>query len=292
MLRWFKDYNKGRSAYEYRVKPFNFLLSFQSLKPEQLASDDFEAHKWWSSRKHLAPAPVAPFNTDPDKAAENTFDRKMRPAKGRDARVPKRWLMSYARTLTRYHLQPEDKFWTGASSVEKVRRFSGVLRRRNVVALTAQHIGKEADRYEEQRHVAHDEGTDILYDLDPTGRDKLIETIKAGRKRFSVRKIMKTANVSDHTLAAAVSGRGLVPDATLVRIAEAIGVLSRHRELHTANEAELLEQAFEWVCTEPGGLAKLARELAIDPSNLKKMLTGKRKFSAVALQSLILLFNH
>ena len=104
--------------------------------------------------------PVSPFNRDPSLAAREAFDRKSR------KKVPDTWLMTYSRSLADYHIHPEHKFRCTGTGAQQVRRFSGVLARRHVVAGPARLIGKEADQWEQQRYVGPDDGDDILYGLD------------------------------------------------------------------------------------------------------------------------------
>ena len=273
--RWFSAFNRGLD-YERKVRPVGFLLSFKALKPEQIAAADPDAWLWWSTHKRR-PAPVAPFNRDPRLAAQHAFDRKSRKA------VPDGWLMTYSRSLADYHIHPEHKFWC-AEAGGQTRRFSGVLKRRHVIAGPARLIGKEADQWEEQRYVGPDDGSDILYDLSPTSRRDMIAAIKLARERFSIRTMTKAAGVSDHTLAAIVSDRKLVADIVLVRVSEAVGRLWVGLEMHTAEEAELVEWAREQAAV--AGSTKFGARIGCDPSNLMAALRGRRGVSPALLTSL------
>jgi transcriptional regulator with XRE-family HTH domain len=262
LLKWFEHYNRGR-PYERKVRPFGFLLSLQAERMEQIADGDREALAWW--RKYRRdPAPTAPFDRDPGEAAKRAFDRRRR-----QLSVPERWLITYADALKDYHLQPEPKFFGG-----EVRRAGGPLRRRHVKAGVTWHIGKEADRWEEQLYIGEDDG-EIDYGLAPDARAKCVANIKEARKRFVVRRFTTAAQCSDKTIAAATSGLNLVSDAKLVHLSDvAIKLLNRMEEQST-EEAALLEWAYEqWLVV---GKSKFAQRLGVDQSNLSKVFLNKRR---------------
>ncbi len=271
LLDWFKFYNWGK-PYEKKVRPFGFLLSLQSEKMEQIAHQDAEAHAWW--RKYKSdPTATAPFDVDPAKAAKEAFDRKRR-----DQKVPERWLKSYADTLSDYHLQPEPKFLDG-----EIRRGSGTLRRRHVLVGVVQHIGKESDHYEEQLHTGED-NTDLNYGLTAEARAKLIVTIKTARKQFSAHRFREAAHVHDKTIAAAVAGRDLVSDATLIHLAEVGNGLLAGYEQQSAEEIEDLEWAFERAVIE--GPYIFAARIGVDGANFSKVRGGMRNISAGMLEKI------
>lgn len=270
LLKWFKSYNRGR-AYEEQVRPFGFLLAMQTDKIELRAHDDPEALAWW--RKYPRdPAPIAPYDLDPKKAAREVFDRRHR-----DLKIPSRWLMTYAEALSDYHLQPETKFFGG----EK-RGNSGRLSRRHIIVTSAQAIGKEADGWEEQLYVGDDDAA-IIYGLTPHARAAHVETIRIARKKFSVRKFTKAAGVTDRTIAAAVSGQNLVSDQVLSRLAGVAARLWLGLEAYTAEEAVLCDWAWEQSILE--GLYSFADRVGVDGSNLSKAIKS-RKFSAGMLAKL------
>jgi hypothetical protein len=68
------------------------------------------------------------------------FDRE------RDVSIPASWLKSHGRSLARYHLHQETKFWGGEYDQR------GPLRRRHVSALSHLSIGNETDHIEESEY--------------------------------------------------------------------------------------------------------------------------------------------
>jgi hypothetical protein len=79
LLRWFKTYNQSRS-YRDQVKPFNFLLAFQASPALSIADESYEfctkAKKGPRPKICSTPKPIAPYNTNIKRAAQNCFDRK------------------------------------------------------------------------------------------------------------------------------------------------------------------------------------------------------------------------
>jgi hypothetical protein len=98
--------------------------------------------------------PVGPFDKDMRKAAQFAFDRET----GNSAEADR--LMSYAEVLAQYHLRPEAKFLNGDFFGR------GRTERRHVVATQLLHIGKEANKWEEQHFLGEDEEAEIEYGVD------------------------------------------------------------------------------------------------------------------------------
>jgi hypothetical protein len=271
LLGWFKAHNRGR-PYANQVRPFNFLLSFQSQKLEQLAAVDPEAAAWLKANRR-DPSPAAPYDRDPTKAAARAFDRRLK-----DASVPVRWLKSYGRSLSRYHLHPEAKFWGGDWTE------AGTLRRRHVVAAGVQHLGKEADQFEEQLFTGEDDDAEIDYGFTPSDRAEMIVTIKGAKSRFGVRKLSRQAGVADQTLSAAISGFRIVADSALAALVAAADTLA-HADTIAIFERKRLR---EWAqaCVRREGRNAFAKRLGVDPHNLGKALTGGRGLSRELMANL------
>ncbi len=91
-LRWFDGYNRGK-PYRLQVKPFNFLLSYQT--------------RFGTPGGKTPPKPVSAYDKDLEKAAASCFDRQTGEA------VPQESLRTYEEALAQYHLHPEAKFHNG-----------------------------------------------------------------------------------------------------------------------------------------------------------------------------------
>jgi DNA polymerase family B len=155
LLGWFKQLNSGRE-YGDQVKPFNFLIALQSR--QKLTETDGEP---WTPqrgrpRKPSPIRPVAPFSRNISEAAETAFDRET------DKRVEPASLITYAEALAQYHLRPEAKFLNGDFFDR------GRTERRHVIATQILHIGKEANKWEEQYFLGPDDGAEIEYGVGQT----------------------------------------------------------------------------------------------------------------------------
>jgi hypothetical protein len=102
VLDWFKWYNAGR-PYPEQVKPFNFLLTFFPRRQEDMATED-PAQDFDARLDEIRP--VAPYETDSEKALKRIFDRNSETF----GTVPRTWLRTVADVFRDYHRQPEYKF--------------------------------------------------------------------------------------------------------------------------------------------------------------------------------------
>ena len=262
LLGWFGGYNRDR-AYAEQVRPFNFLLTFQSHKLEQLAASDPEALEWMR-RNRRDPSPAAPYDRDSAKAALVAFDRRLK-----SAPVPLGWLQSYGRSLSRYHLHAEAKFWGGDWTE------IGSLHRRHVVSCGVEHIGKEADDFTEQLFTGEDDDAEIDYGRSPADRARMVAVIAVAKKRIGVRKLCREAGVSDHTLSAVISGFNIAGDKVLSDLVAAAGRLESAASIASIKERRL--RAFAEACVRSEGLNTFARRLGVDAANLGKVLRGSRR---------------
>ena len=155
LLRWFDGHNKNRDLLD-QVKPFNFLLVFQA--PERLLNPHIElpaAPKKGRRQKRRSIKPVAAFDTDPIRASQSAFDRET----GKCVSVDD--LKTYRQALIGYHLSAESKF-------EDSDHFDrGRTQRRHIKATNVIHIGKEANKWEEQYFTGLDQDEQIEYGVSP-----------------------------------------------------------------------------------------------------------------------------
>ena len=142
------------------MKPFNFLSAFHAQpKFELLDEEQWAAPKRGRPRKQLDVRPIASFNRNIRDAAKNAFDRETgKPISANE-------LKTYADALAQYHLRPEAKFLNGDYSDK------GRTKRRHVVATQIVHIGKEANKWEEQHFLGADDDAEIEYGVGQTADD-------------------------------------------------------------------------------------------------------------------------
>ena len=255
VLNWFKRYNEGR-PYAEQVKPFNFLLTFFARRQEDLTTED-PTHEWDPKFEQMRP--VAPYETDTDKALRRVFDR------GSDhlEAVPKKWLRTVADVLRDYHRQPEYKFLDGGWN-EK-----GILRRRHVFADTIEDIGKETDGWEEDEARTEDQDTVLTYPSSSYDRKRMVALIKSVGKR----ELMREARIAMRTIDAVWVGQDIADD-DLKRLADAAERIVRRKQKSDDEQA----RAVAWLKSkrDETGLIALAKMLGVDAANLGNVISGRR----------------
>jgi hypothetical protein len=204
-LKWFKTFNHER-AYADQVKPFNFLNAFQARLQFDLSDPDCVAvSKRGRPRKQSAIRPVAPFDKDMRKAACFVFDRETGSSVRSDT------LATYAEALTQYHLRPEAKFLNGDFFDR------GRTERRHVIAVQILHIGKEANKWEEQYFLGPDDDAEIEYgpcqtadDLDLGLRElcrQLGERVAARKLEISRTALRRAMRLGAEAMSRAIASR-------------------------------------------------------------------------------------
>ena len=125
------------------------------------------------------PKPVAPGYGD-----LAPFDRES----GDPVRVG--MLKTYRQGLAQYHLHPEGKF-LGGDYLDR-----GLTERRHVLAASIRHIGKEANKLDEQQTLGVDETAHADYGLSPRQRDDEKETLRGEAEITSVAAVARQLGVS------------------------------------------------------------------------------------------------
>jgi hypothetical protein len=257
ILRWFDHFNEGR-PYSEQIRPFGFLTWFHARRTEEIFYDERGEGGQWDQRKR-PPRPVAPFDRDIARAAEEAFDRET------GEPVGKHWLRTYAEALRLYHIHPETKF-LGGGYMEW-----GPLKRRHIFASAVEYIGKEADRWEEDSHFGADEDSAISYGTEPADRERMVEAIRRAVvvEKVGVKQLAKLAMLTDRAVTRVTSGTPPVSDNEIVRLFRAAEDLRAGKRAEDREIAELLE----WAKAQPRSW--LAAKLRYDPSNLRKLLDSK-----------------
>jgi transcriptional regulator with XRE-family HTH domain len=278
ILNWFKTYNAGR-PYASQVKPFNFLSAFQ----ETSCSDpsfigEIEPVAKARRRKGGKPTlrPIAPYDRDPVTAVKACFDRET------GQPIPAGRLKTYAQALSSYHVRPESKFENGDFYDR------GPTRRRHVHAIRVDYIGKESNRWEEQYHLGFDEGADIAYGSNPNAPSGHVKELKPLIGEFGERMVAKQIGVSRNTLRRILSGENQSPSRRLLQqIAATTHALGAEQNDLRAVSTRLRGIAQTEV--EKIGVSEFARRIDTDPSNLRKAISGERKFG-LKLQKAVRLY--
>jgi hypothetical protein len=135
LLNWVSRWNEGR-PYEEQIRPFGFLLSFMPRKGVfgPCSATPIDESRLGRPPKTDDLAPIAPYDSDPQRALGKVFDRVT------GKHVSAEQLKTYAEVLAQYHLSCEDKFANG-QFLDR-----GRTERRHVVATGFVWIGKEANQ--------------------------------------------------------------------------------------------------------------------------------------------------
>jgi Helix-turn-helix len=278
LLKWFDGYNaidsSDEKSYVEQVKPFNFLLSLEIKSKLDMAKCDMAALRdpLWYRR---VPRPAAPYGDGDLKTFENAFDRD----KPEFTRIPVSWLKSYARSLTRYHMHSEAKFWGGTDSER------GKLRRRQVHAVAYQSIGKEADNLEEREFIGDDEDA-IEHEMAQQDQSRLRAFIIDTRRQLGIsdRELCKVAKVSSHTMAA-LHGNKPVKEATLFIIARVIETIRQNSLTHTDDQTRAMQLLHDKK-VELGSDEALAEFLGVSRSYVTYLLNGERRLTVSLIKRL------
>jgi transcriptional regulator with XRE-family HTH domain len=197
----------------------------------------------------------------------------------RGDKIPASWLKSHGRSLVRYHLHPETKFWGGEYDQR------GPLRRRQVVALTHVPIGKESDQIEENEYIGEDAGP-LEHPLIAKDRAVLVAFIAETKKlrKISDRVLLGRAGVSAHTLRKLRKG-GQVLDKSLFALVRAAGQLRHETEPVAAVNARWLQKLREFLSL-VGSRSKLAKLLGVSRPYLGRVLKGEKPITAGMIEKI------
>jgi hypothetical protein len=210
LLHWFRQFNQELD-YPDRVRPHNFLLSFQlSMTVLNSAPGIIEALEADQSAEIVAkalPRPIAPYDSNPSKAAKHCFDRNT----GKP--IPIGILQTYQDVLASYHLRPEHKFNNG-THIER-----GITQRRHLTPKIVRNIGKESNRWVEQFYLGGDEGAEVEYGACLKDNEASFETMRQQIIAIGQRKFSRRAGISRRTLTKFFC-RGRLRKTTLEQIAK------------------------------------------------------------------------
>jgi transcriptional regulator with XRE-family HTH domain len=256
LLRWFEGYNNGK-RYREQVRPFGFLLAYQSSL---------------MSTGKATPKPVSAYDKDLTKAAEGCFDRETGEPMSQES------LKSYQEALAQYHLHPEAKFYNGDYLD------SGVTGRRHIYATAVEHIGKEANRWEEQFHLGLDLEAQTEYGIAPGDHERILEILLRAGQKFGQHKLATASGVSLSEVSAVLLRKRRPTPATLAKLYRAISQLERV----ASEESEHIRKVLAAVRRRCKliGVREFARRAGVDSANLAKVLSGRREPSPMMLAKL------
>jgi plasmid maintenance system antidote protein VapI len=211
--------------------------------------------------------PVSLFDRDLKRAAEKAFDRVTGQLVGREQ------LKSYRQELAQYHLKPESKFENGDFSDR------GTTHRRHVHATSVEHIGKEANRWEERLYVGLGLTAEIGYGVASEDCTNLCQSLKRLATQIGQRALARKLGISRSYLARLISGEALqLKSNDFKKVQSSLVSLFTKEEERTQTQSMMHSQLASAVALR--GLTSVAQRLGVDTSNLQKVLAGRRSISA------------
>lgn len=270
LLRWFDGFNLNR-PYRGQVKPFGFLLSLSAKRDWNGAEIIAGKSRRGRPPKVQAVKPVAPFDTDPAKVAAMAFDRES------GQPVPASALQSYAEALAQYHLHPESKF-LGGDYLDR-----GTTRRRHVRVTGIRHIGKEANEWERQAMLGRDLASDPDYGLADDSASRLLLDLAELTGAIGTGAAATVLRITPRRLRAILAGKADIDDRAMrplsIRLPAAI-IEADNMRAARAGEFQIQSDLIQSL-----GLRGAARQLGVDPSNLRRKLANRHESQSLANSS-------
>lgn len=274
LLGWFKAFNETVPDAE-KVRPFNFLLSYQAKSKMEMASvDPGVLHgPMWRKRQ---PNPASRYSSDLINDRPPVFDRRTGES------IPWEWLKSISRSLARHHLHAEMKF-RGGSEDER-----GPLQRRHVEAWAVIPIGKEADNLEEREFLG--EGGDAVeWQMQLAERTRILADVDdiLRANGISDAELCRRAGVSHHTLSA-MRKSGRASQQSVLNVATAAEQL-RHEVQSIAEKHDRIRELAVELAGRLGSVNKLALRIGVTRQFLNRVMKGERSVTeklAVAIERL------
>ncbi len=218
------------------------------------------------------PRPAAPYHHDPALAAQGCFDRLSGES------IPSEQLKTYRQALAQYHLHPEAKF-AHADYADR-----GPTERRHIVATCVTHIGKEANRWEEQLYLGMTPEAQIDYGATPDGRQRMVGSILRAGQRFGQRALAEAAGMSSRAVGAVLRGDRKPTREALAKLCQAIPTLEVI-EREDAEHAQEVVSAVRKRC-EQISVRQFAAIADVHYPHLTEVLNSRRQPSPAMLASL------
>lgn len=255
LLRWFDGHNADRS-YPDQVRPFGFLLALRAKRDWQSGEAAHFQPRRGRPPKVEPPKPVALFDRDLAKVAASAFDR----ASGKP--VPADALQSYAEAVAQYHLHPESKFIGGDY------RDRGTTRRRHIRAIGIRHIGKEANELDRQATIGFDPNAQPAYGYGTSDIANLQAELARLCGVFSIHQLSKYSRMASKRLTKFLNAD--CQSALAAKEVFSMEKIAHYFRVKERQDSEKLKELARRVAE--SGLRQTAKDLKIDPSNLRRKL--------------------
>ena len=121
-----------------------------------------------------------------------------------------------------HHLHPEAKF-DHADYMD-----SGLTARKHVIVTSTEHIGKEANRWEEQWYLGLDKDAQIIYGMSPKELEAQWNAFMNECQNYSLHKIAKASELDVALVSRLITGKVKPTRQTLMKLQD--GIISLNRE--------------------------------------------------------------
>ncbi len=150
--------------------------------------------------------------------------------------------------------------------------------------VAVEHIGKEANRWEEQLYLGEDPEAQIVYGTTPEDRERLRGTLLRAGRRFGQRALAEVAGVSAREVGAILRGERQPTQATRMKLARAIPRLEAAKRQRAEHERAVLQG----VRARSRGLSvrRFAAMAGVHYPHLTEVLSGRRRPSRAMLAKL------
>ncbi|MFL6691239.1 MAG: hypothetical protein ACJ8IR_13815, partial [Alphaproteobacteria bacterium] len=178
---------------------------------------------------------------------------------------------------------PEAKFLNG----DRAER--GPTQRRHIVVRSVRHIGKEANRLDDQLAMGTDPSAQVEFG---DGRDSLrlrMAAIKTAVKTFGPVAVAQAANISRQHLFAITQGTSAPSENILTRVEKSLSALRRERDQELATTMSAVIKLKK--LAEQGGLRRLAATLEFSRGHLSRVISGIRPPSAKIVRGVLRLLT-
>ena len=241
LLKWCKGYNENKPYIE-QIKPFNFLLVPQA------------------NHLHKSVKPIGPYHKNPVRVLPDCFDRET------GEKINKKHLKSNLETVAQYHLHPETKFLNGDYTDH------GITNRRHILVKSIRHIGKEANKWEEQFFTGFNSDAQIEYGIDPDQIAEILESIVKAINEFGVKRMAESAGLSRRYVSDIYNRKITPSESAISKLNHAVKALEYIKKKEDELRNIISRIMAEWDIS----IRELANQLGIDHSNLSKIISGHR----------------
>src|SRR5262249_32825109 len=159
---------------------------------------------------------------------------------------------------------------------------TGITQRKHIFASGIEHIGKEANRLEDQWYLGHDPEAQTVYHLPKKDFKKLAAvTIREARK-FRQSDLARASGYSSREVSRLLSGKVAATPQAIARLQAGINTLEKEKK----ETEEILSRVKQTCQKKKISLRNFAAQAGVDPGNLSKALSENRSPSAETLAKL------